>query len=160
MDGYTKGQTSSADSTTGSAEDVSTPASILETIQTEFKKLLDLISVSAGAASSLGQLAAAELVLAASMIPRIAVAAILLIPLGILFWIGICSTLGYAGFAYWNSPLAGFLIFTALQLLAIFVLFMKIKSWKRRMQFRKTRGQISTITEAIKNESGAQGHPA
>lgn len=161
MSSYTtQGQASSADSQAESAEDVSTPTSIFETIQSEFRKLVDLIAVSAGAASSLGQLAAAELALAASMIPRIAAAAILLIPLGILLWIGICVTLGYAGFAFWGSPLAGLLIFTGLQLLAVLVLIMKIKSWKRRMRFSKTRGQIDTITEAIKNESGAHGHPA
>lgn len=160
MDGTTDGQTSSSDSPAGSGEDISSSTSIFDSIQTEFKKLLELIAVSAGAASSLGQLAAAELALAASMIPRIAAAAILLIPLGVLLWIGVCITLGYAGFAYWGSPLAGLLIFTGMQLLAILILFVKIKSWKRRMRFSKTRGQISTITEAIKNESGAHSHPA
>lgn len=160
MSGYAQGQASSADSHAESAEDVSTSASLLDTVQAEFRKLADLIAVSAGAASSLGQLAAAELALALSMIPRIAAAAILLIPLGILLWISICVTVSYAGFAYWDSPLAGLLIFTMLQLLASGFLVLKIRAWKRRMQFNKTRGQIQTITEAVKNEPGADGHPA
>ncbi len=160
MSGYTQEQASSADSHAESAEDVSASAALIETIKAEFRKLADLIAVSASAASSLGQLATAELALALSMIPRIAAAAILLIPLGILLWIGVCVTFGYAAFAYWESPLAGLLIFTALQLLAIGFLLIKIKAWKRRMQFSKTRGQIQTITEAVRNEPGADGHPA
>ncbi len=113
----------------------------------------ELAGASWSAVSAVGQLAAAELVLALSMIPKLAAGAILLVPIAMFFWLGLSSTLAYLGYVYWDNLLAAFLIFTLLQFATMAALFICLRNWKSKMHFNGTRRQIRAISEAIQNET-------
>lgn len=127
----------------------------LDSLGRQLKDVSELVGATWGAASAIGQLAAAEFVLALSMIPKVAAGAILLIPIAMFFWLGLSTTLGYLGYVYWDNLLAAFAIFTLLQLVTMIGLFMSLRSWKRKMYFHGTRTQIRAISEAIHNETRA-----
>ncbi len=132
----------------------------LESLGRQLQDVGELAGASWSAVSSVGQLAAAELILALSMIPRVAAGALLLIPISMFFWLGLSSTLAYLGYVYWDNMLAAFLIFTLLQLATMAALFACLRTWKSKMHFNGTRRQIRAISEAIQNETRSHHHAA
>lgn len=87
----------------------------------------------------------------ASIRPAV-VLVLVLLPLGFLLWVSLSATLAWSAYEFSGLPLAGFVVFTLVQLMAVIVCYLLLRRYKSRLTFRESRKHISVAIGSLHRE--------
>ena len=131
----------------------------LNSIQTEAIRLFQIGGMSLGFISTLGKLAAAELVASAVVFPKLLGVGFLLLPVVYIAWLSLCALIAYCAVLLFEALIAGFVVFTALQFLLIAMAGFWARAQAQQIGFSETKMQGKQFFEMMKNEFASQKDP-